>query len=288
MNFARTAIERLQLRDGTSLHCQAALSESAADPWLIGVHGIGEYLDREARLPELFSNQYNVFQYDLRGHGRSDGRRGYVDSFEVHYRDLEEVIVHLAEKYHDFRYILFGHSMGALIAAGFVQKRSSRVPQPERLFLASPPIGLGGLGGALVNRLPRSLVSGLNRLPLSLPIGSTINRHYLSHDKEVAIRLERDPLVLKRLHSKLLFALVDASRTVFSRPIGADGPIYAAIGDADHIVSCSAAQRYFALHEPAADFRVFEGAYHELHNETSRYREPYLAFLAEALARRKV
>jgi len=254
------------------------------DRWLILVHGIGEHLGRAAHIANLFAGHINVFQYDLRGHGQSEGRRGYVDSFDVHYDDLEDVVGFLVSKHPKFRYALFGHSMGALIAAAFTQRRTERVPCPERLFLASPPIGIGGLGGAIVNRLPHRIVSGLCRIPFSLPVGATINRAYLSHDKEVPTRYKRDPLSLKRLHSKLLVGLVDASRTVFSRPIAAPCPLFAAIGSDDRIVSFDAARRYFATHEPEADFRVFEGAYHELHNETDPYREPYFDFLKEAIS----
>ena len=283
MSAPEKSIERLRVRDGSEMHCETM--QGGSDTWFIGVHGIGEHLGRESRLSELFADQYYVFQYDLRGHGRSDGRRGYVDSFSVYYDDLEDIVAQLASRHPAFRYALFGHSMGALIAAGFVQGGSNRAPPPERLFLGSPPIGLGGLGGAIVNRLPRRVVGSLSRFPVSVPIAGAINRRYISHEKGVVDRLKRDPLVLKRLHSRLLCGLVEASRTVFGRPIAAPCPLHAAVGSADRIVSCPAARRYFAEHEPTADFHIVEGAYHELHNESARYREPYLAFLKRALGR---
>lgn len=282
MDLAKRSIERLRLRDGTELHCESA-GGGEADAWLVGVHGIGEHLGRERRLAEVFVGRYRVFQYDLRGHGRSGGRRGYVGSFSEHYRDLEEIVTHLASRYPAFRYVLFGHSMGALIAAGFVQRRPVGVARPERVFLASPPVGLGGLGGGLANRLPRKLVAGLSRVSVSVPVASAINRRYISHDEDVVAALKRDPLSLRRLHTKLLLGLVAASRDVFSRPLRAGCPLYGAIGGDDQIVSCEAARRYFAAHEPEAEFRVFPGAYHELHNETDTYREPYFAWLKEAL-----
>ncbi len=283
MSPSKRDTERIRVRDDCEIHCQTLYGN--VDRWLILVHGIGEHLGRAAQLAELFAGSPNVFQYDLRGHGQSEGRRGYVKSFDVHFNDLEDVVDYLASRHPNFRYALFGHSMGALIAAGFAQRGGTRVPCPESLFLASPPIGIGGIGGAIVNRLPDCFVSGFCRLPFSIPVGATINRAYLSHDKEVSASYKRDPLSLNRLHSKLLVGLVDASRTVFSRPITAPCPLFAAVGSEDRITSCEAARHYFATHEPKADFRVFDGAYHELHNETAAYREPYFAFLKEAVFR---
>lgn len=273
---------RLRTRDGAELHFEK--TPSGGNAWLIGVHGIAEHLGRQPHLRRLFADKCQVFQYDLRGHGRSGGPRGDVDSFAVFYRDLGDVITHLASENPDFQYTLCGHSMGALIAAGFVQSMRESVPAPQALFLASPPIGLGGLGGAIVNRIPRCVFSVLCRLSIGFPTRFAVNRHYLSHDKDVAARLRRDPLVSKHLNLRLLAGLVDASKRVFSRPISAPCPLHAAIGSADRIVSCPAARRYFATHEPAANFRVIEGAYHELHHETALYRQRYFAFLQQALA----
>ncbi|MDQ8201815.1 alpha/beta fold hydrolase [Pelagicoccus sp. SDUM812003] len=276
-----TTSKRLRVRDGTELHCEWIRGSSTA--WLVCVHGIGEHIGREAHLSRLFADRFNIFRYDLRGHGKSDGLRGYIDSFDTYFRDLEDIVAQLSSTHPNFRYTLFGHSMGALIAAGFAQSCPEQAPAPERLFLASPPIGLGGRGGAMVNSLPRGLVNALCKTPFSIPIGSTLNRHNLSHDKAIARNLETDSLSLKRLHTKLLFGLVQASREVFSRPIAAPCPIFGAIGGDDRIVSCSEALEYFDTHEPGADFRVFEGAYHELHNETDEYRQPYFDFLKTVL-----
>jgi len=134
--------------------------------------------------------------------------------------------------------------------------------------------GLGAPAGA------PSLVEG-HRHGLRVPPVRDVGLHERTHRAD----LLRDPLSLKRLHSKLLFGLVDASRRVFSRPIAAPCPLHAAIGSNDRIVSYTAAQRYFATHEPDADLRIIDAAYHELHNETAPYREPYFAYLKQAFAR---
>lgn len=281
MSVPNKSTDHISVRDGTALHCEKTCGGS--DSWLICVHGIGEHIGRETHLSELFVDRYNILRYDLRGHGKSSGKRGYIKSFAIHYCDLEDVVSHLASAHSNFRYTLFGHSMGALIAAGFVQRCSAHVPSPERLFLSSPPIGIGGRGGAIVNRLPRSLFNWLRKLPFSIPIGSALNRQNLSHEKSVATHLKQDPLSLKRLHTKLLLNLVEASKDVFSRPITTACPIYCAIGSEDRIVSCPEAKRYFATHEPNATLLIVKGAYHELHNESEEYREPYFAFLKQVL-----
>lgn len=271
------SIGRVRARDGTGLYCEVL--DRGCDRWLVLVHGIGEHCGRGDSLLSVLGERHNLLRYDLRGHGRSEGSRGYVGNFAEHFCDLEDVVRHAFCLYPNLRYDVFGHSMGALVVAGMLQGGADRGSLPRRVFLASPPVGIGGFGGSLVNRIPQCFFRALCRLPVSLPLSSAFNRSFLSHDAGVVERLDRDPLSLKRLHSKLALGLVAASKDVFSRPLAVPVELFGAVGSADRIVSPVAAKRYFREFEPRADFRVFEGAYHELHHEVARYREPYFDFL---------
>ena len=65
------------MKDGVELH--AKIQETGSPIWLIHTHGIGEHLDRHQYLTDLFGKDFNIFQYDLRGHGRSLGPSAYVE-----------------------------------------------------------------------------------------------------------------------------------------------------------------------------------------------------------------
>ena len=54
---------------------------------MVVVHGLGEHSGRYGNIVEYFAPRgYAVFVADHRGHGRSSGIRGHVNSF-LHYRD---------------------------------------------------------------------------------------------------------------------------------------------------------------------------------------------------------
>lgn len=57
----------LKMRDGAELYVQ--IKESGSPVWIIGTHGVGEHMGRHKYLPEQFGRDFNIFQYDLRGHG---------------------------------------------------------------------------------------------------------------------------------------------------------------------------------------------------------------------------
>lgn len=63
----------LILRDGIELYLD--ISSINKSKWIVHTHGVGEYAGRHYWLVEEFSHDYNVIRYDLRGHGRSSGKR---------------------------------------------------------------------------------------------------------------------------------------------------------------------------------------------------------------------
>lgn len=271
--------QTLCLRDGTDLHLK--VKEVGSPIWIVATHGIGEHLERHSYLTKLFGSDFNICQYDLRGHGKSGGEGAYVDSFEHFYEDLEEVILYLQKKYKMSRYILFGHSMGALITSGFLQERLSNVTTPELVYLNAPPIGMPGLMGDVLDLAPKSLFRQLVKLPLSLKLGGLVDLSFLSHNIQVKEDYIHDELNHVKLHSKLLLELVKASKYVYSRPLRVDFKAYCSYGTEDKVVGVEAIENYFKHTEKGFKVKCFEGAYHEIHNEIDKYKRPYFKFLKE-------
>lgn len=88
--------------------------ETKKDTTLIFTHGLGEYSKSYKETATFFNEKgFNVITYDIRGHGKSDGKRGSVNSYKDFIKDLDE-LVKLA--YKKTKYVfLIGHSMGGII-----------------------------------------------------------------------------------------------------------------------------------------------------------------------------
>lgn len=81
---------------------------------IIFTHGIAEYSKSYDEIANFFKdNNYLVITYDLRGHGKTKGKRGYVKSYQLLLDDLK-MLVNKAKEYHN-KVFLVGHSLGGVI-----------------------------------------------------------------------------------------------------------------------------------------------------------------------------
>lgn len=270
----------LKMRDGAELYVQ--IKESGSPVWIIATHGIGEHMDRHKYIPELFGHDFNVFQYDLRGHGRSTGKRAYVEDFSLFMEDLLEITRFLKEKYRMDRYVLFGHSMGALITCSFMQNYVDNNIYPERVIVNAPPCGAAGILSTIVKILPRAFFQAVSNLPYSIPIGGLVDLKSLSHDPRTKEEYIKDSLNSLKLESKLVMELMKTVKDTFSRPIRSTCPSFVSIGSADHIVGSEDTIDYFTNVDKSFQLKIIDGSYHEIHNEIEKYRKPYFEYLKTA------
>jgi acylglycerol lipase len=266
--------------DGAIIKC--LIRETGSSKWLIITHGLGEHLARHEWMLKLFSANFNIAIYDLRGHGRSGGRRGWVDDFNHFLLDLECIIQFLKKDFSMTRYTLFGHSMGGLITAGYLQNNANKNFYPEKVFLSSPAVGGAGFVGEAFNLTPMFVFDLLIKFP-TLPLGGILDLKKLSHDSRVYESYIKDDLNQLKIHSKLYLEILKMGREVFSRPLRADCPLFVSIGTEDALVHPKLVISYFTKVEKSAQLKIIEGGYHELHNEIEKYRRPYLNFLRQAL-----
>lgn len=91
------------------------------DTTIIITHGLAAYSKSFIDTAEyLQSNGFNVIIYDLRGHGRSLGKRGSIDSYKSYIKDLHELVLHAKKETSNI--YLIGHSLGGVITNLYVTK----------------------------------------------------------------------------------------------------------------------------------------------------------------------
>jgi alpha-beta hydrolase superfamily lysophospholipase len=266
--------------DGTALKC--LVRENGCKKWLIVTHGLGEHMGRHEYMLKLFSQTFNIALYDLRGHGRSGGPTAYVEDFNYFSKDLQAVLDFLRIEFNLKDYVLFGHSMGGLITADYMQNMVKRDQYPEKVFLSSPAVGAPGVMGPLYFAAPTMVFDMLGKLP-TVPIKGVLNLRRLSHDSRVYEAYIKDELCHTKIHTRLFFEILKTAREVFTRPLRIECPLFCTIGTGDGLVHPQLMINYFTDVEKSAQLKVFEGAYHELHNEVDKYKKPYLNFLRQSL-----
>lgn len=239
------------------------------------VHGIGEHSGRHARLAgRLRAWGWAPVAYDHRGHGASGGRRGVLHRSDDLVTDLA-TIVDTTRPADGTPFLLFGHSMGGLVAAQFVADAVRRV---DGLILSSP-----ALAGQLSSTQRIKLALGRALAPdIAVPNG--FDPSTLSHDPEVARAYRADPLVHDRVSAKLAHALLDAGPRVLARAPDWHVPTLLLWAGEDYLVSPQGSAT-FASRAPTdvVESHVFPTLRHELMNETDP--EPVFTVLGAWLDR---
>lgn len=102
---------------GLDIFYQRWLPDSSLATVLIA-HGVAEHSGRYQHVAEFLAGRgYDTWVLDHRGHGRSGGRRAFVERFGSYAADLETLRLRaLAESSPHLPRFLIGHSMGGAIA----------------------------------------------------------------------------------------------------------------------------------------------------------------------------
>ena len=100
------------------------------------IHGLGEHSGRYARWAELFAQAgYGMLAPDLPGHGRTEGRKAYIQSYEVLLDHVDLVLQQAETLFPGIPRILYGHSMGGNIVINYAMYREAPV---KALIVSSP------------------------------------------------------------------------------------------------------------------------------------------------------
>ena len=252
-------------RNGKRLYAQCWRPAGAARAAIAVVHGFTEHGGRYAwAAGELTAAGYSVYTLDLRGHGRSEGRRCFVWSLDEYLDDVDVLIEHVQQHEPGRPLFLFGHSLGGLIAARWCILRQ---PALAGLVLSGPALELpsdlfpllrmlAGLGGWLFPWL------GLVRMGCA----------NVSRDPKVVAEFAADPLVFHgRFPVRTAAAMLRGMRLTAQQSDLLRVPLLILHGTADRV--CTAAgSRSLCRHAGSNDktLYLYEGFYHEVLSDPER------------------
>lgn len=101
------------------------------------VHGLGEHSNRYDLLAEqLKTHDITTFAMDLRGHGKSEGKRGHAKSIDLLMSDVEELLKTARAEYTDLPMYILGQSMGGNLVANYAIRMNTN--ELKGMILTSP------------------------------------------------------------------------------------------------------------------------------------------------------
>ena len=174
--------------DGLSLFGQYWAPEERTGAVQCLVHGHGEHSTRYKQWAERFvAKGVATVTFDLRGHGRSEGKRGYSPSYVRLMEDIDILIQRAREYFSGRPVFLYGHSMGGNLVLGYATRRTLTL---QGVIATSPWLKLTGELPGFV----QLLISGMEKIVPKMTIHSKLDAAGISRDKEEVIRYMTDPL----------------------------------------------------------------------------------------------
>jgi alpha-beta hydrolase superfamily lysophospholipase len=218
-------------------------------------HGYAEHGGRYGHVAAaLRSAGLGVWAPDHRGHGRSEGTRGDIESVGAAVSDMDLFVDLVAEQAPGSPLFLVGHSMGGLIASAYAEEHQDRLR------------GLA-LSGALLHVAPEVVaLADLEEIP-DLGLADAV-----SSDPAVVQAYKDDPLVYLGPPPRGFLrsaGQVDAIRAGLGK---ITVPILVMHGSADLLVSPQAWRDILAgVASEDVTARLWPGLWHEIFNEPNHH-----------------
>ena len=255
--------------DGGRRYYRAWRSEQQARGCVVIAHGYAEHGDRYSELAaRLNTAGFDVWAEDHYGHGQSAGKRADVPEFELFVEDLalfiRETVRPAAPELPLF---LYGHSMGGAIALLYAITYQDQL---KGLILSGPVVR----PGSQTSRGERAAARFLRRIVPSLEF-RPFEAGLLSHDPAVVQAYIDDPLVYSRkMKVRMGDEMLRAGDLISDTGLRSlTLPVLMMHGGQDQVVppeNSEVAYRLVASRDKRRE--VFEGMYHEIHNEPERQK----------------
>ncbi len=250
--------------DGVKLYFQCWQTDQSPKGIVCMVHGLGEHSGRYAHWADLLNKAgYEFMAYDLRGHGKSEGQRGHVSSFDDYVKDTDLLLQEAEARFPGMPRFLYGHSLGGLITTYYVLLRKPR------------------LNGVIVTALSirTSLQSQKAKVMLSKVLGSIVPKMTIdtglipatiSRDPDIVTRYINDPLV----HHKVSVGWGKSALETIAWTDQHVGewtlPVLFMHGEADQLGFADGSREFAGKIKGDCTLKIWPGLYHEVHNEPEK------------------
>jgi alpha-beta hydrolase superfamily lysophospholipase len=225
-------------------------------------HGFGEHARRYDHVARRFGESgLVVYALDLRGHGRSGGKRVYLRDITEYTRDFHTLVGIAAAEHPNLDRVVLGHSMGGGIVFAY------GVEYPDNyaaMVLSGPAVD----SQAAVSPMMVFLAKALGKIVPGLPV-EKLPTDEISRDPDVVAAYNADPLV----HHGLLpvgiaRALLGVGDTMPQRAPALTAPLLVVHGEQDKLVPVDGSRRLVeCVGSKDVQLKVYPGLYHEVFNE---------------------
>jgi alpha-beta hydrolase superfamily lysophospholipase len=228
-------------------------------------HGYAEHCGRYHEVAHVIVNAgWAALSYDVRGHGKSPGERGYIDRFATYLRDFAEIQAAARQLFGATApVVLLGHSHGSLITLRALADGSP--PQVRAAIVASPFLALR----LAVPGYQRVLARVASRLAPKLSQPNALRVEDLTQDKQKQAERLADKLCFDVATARWFTEASAAQDHVLAHAGRIGLPTTWLVGQSDAIAD-PARSKIVADKIAGARYHELVGMKHEVFNEIER------------------
>jgi len=248
---------------GLKIFTRSWQPEGAPRAVLVIVPGFNSHSGQYLWTAEQFAaNGLAVYALDLRGRGRSEGERFYVEKMEDYTDDVQTLVTQAKSENPGLPVYLLGHSAGGVISCNYVLDRPAEV---DGLICESFAYELP------VPDIVLSFLKGLSYITHHTHVFSLNNKDF-----------SRDPAVVESMNDDILIkgesqpaqtakVLIDGARRLTDEFQNMTLPVLILHGTEDHATKPSGSQHFY---EKAGStdktLKLYEGHFHDLLNDVDK------------------
>jgi len=226
-------------------------------------HGVNSHGGQHAWTAEqLASRGFAVFAVDLRGRGRSEGARFYVEDVAEYVADIRGLVTIAKERHPGLPVFLLGHSAGGVVSCTYALDHQDEF---DGLICESFAFQVPAPGFVL------SAIKGLSHIAPRLGV-LTLRMEDFTRDPAALAALEADPLTKDETQpAATVAALVRADERLHDSFGRITLQVLILHGTEDRATVCRGSE-HFHEHAGSADktLRLYEGHYHDLLNDIGK------------------
>jgi len=211
---------------------------------------------------QLVARDLAVYALDLRGRGRSDGERFYVQKFADYTSDVDSLVMRAKSSEPGLPIFLLGHSAGGVIACIYALEHQSQLA--------------GLISESFAHEVPApdfalAVLKGLSHVAPHAHVVKLKNEDF-SRDPRVVEQMNQDPLIAHEVQSTQTMAeLVRADERLKKEFPQIELPLLVLHGTADKAAKVAGSKRFYEMAGSSdKTLKLYEGHYHDLLNDVDK------------------
>lgn len=255
--------ERIDSTKGVKIFVRSWSTEANPRAVVVICHGVNSHSGQYTWTGEQFAaSRLAAYALDLRGRGRSDGERFYVENVADYVSDLASTVKLAKSRHPGLPVFLLGHSAGGVVSSVYVLENQAEL---AGFICESFAFQVPAPGFAL------AAIKGLSHIAPHLPVLKLKNEDF-SRDPKAVEALNNDPLTAHEVQPAItVAALVRADERLREEFPLITLPVLIMHGTDDKATVCRGSEFFY---ETAGSndktLKLYDGHYHDLLNDVGK------------------